>query len=67
VQEGPEGGNRLLFGDRESVGRNAETCVMVKAAPSAAFVAAELNFLLEFEIVAFGPPAHLRQIDHALE
>jgi hypothetical protein len=40
---------------------------MVKAAPSAAFVAAELNFLLEFEIVAFGPPAHLRHIDHALE
>ena len=30
---------------------------MVKAAPSAAFVVAEPYFLLEFEIVAFDPPA----------
>ena len=40
---------------------------MVKAAPSAAFVVAEPNFLLEFEIVAFDPPPHLRQIDQTLE
>src|ERR1700693_4171152 len=40
---------------------------MVKAAPAAAFVVAEPNLLLEFEIVAFDPPAHLRQIDQALE
>jgi hypothetical protein len=49
------------------VGRNAETCVVVKAAPSAALVMAEPNFLLEFEIVAFDPPSHLRQINQALE
>jgi hypothetical protein len=30
---------------------------MVKAAPSAAFVAAEPNLLLEFEVIAFDPPA----------
>ena len=40
---------------------------MVKAAPSAAFVVAEPSFLLEFEIVAFDPPSHLRQIDQVLE
>ena len=40
---------------------------MVKAAPSAAFVVAEPHFLLEFEIVAFDPPSHLRQIDQVLE
>jgi hypothetical protein len=40
---------------------------MVKAAPSAAFVVAEPNLLLEFEIIAFDPPPHLRQIDQTLE
>jgi hypothetical protein len=40
---------------------------MVKAAPSAAFVVAEPNLLLEFEIIAFDPPAQLGQIDQALE
>ena len=39
------------------MGRNRETCVMVKAAPAAAFVVAEADLLLEFEIVAFDPPA----------
>jgi len=61
------GENRLLFGDHESVGCNAETCVMVKATPSAAFVVAESDFLLEFEIIPFDPPPHLRLIDQALE
>jgi hypothetical protein len=30
---------------------------MVKAAPAAAFVMTEADLLLEFEIVAFDPPA----------
>jgi hypothetical protein len=40
---------------------------MAEATPSAAFVVAETDFLLEFEIIAFDPPAHLRHIDQALE
>src|SRR5271157_4060112 len=40
---------------------------MVKAAPSATFVVAKPDLLLEFEIVAFDPPAQLGQIDQALE
>ena len=40
---------------------------MVKASPAAAFIVTETNLLLEFEIVAFDPPAHLGPIDHAFE
>src|SRR4029077_17811897 len=42
------GGNRLLLGDQESVSCDAESCVMVKAAPTAAFIMTETDLLLEF-------------------
>jgi hypothetical protein len=41
--------------------------VVVKAAPSAAFIVPEPNFLLELEIVAFDPPAQFSLVDQALE
>jgi hypothetical protein len=41
--------------------------MMVKAAPSAAFVVAEPDLLLEFEVIAFNAPAQLGRIDQALE
>jgi ATP-dependent Clp protease adapter protein ClpS len=41
--------------------------VVVKAAPTAAFVVSWPDLLLEFEIVALDPPAEFGMIDHALE
>ena len=40
---------------------------MVKASPAAAFIVTETDLLLEFEIVAFDPPAQLGLIDHAFK
>ena len=40
---------------------------MMKPTPAAAFVMAEANLLLEFEVVALNPPAQLGLVDHALE
>ena len=40
---------------------------MVEAAPSAAFVVAQSNFLLQFEVVTLDPPAELGNIEHAFE
>ena len=47
----PEG-DRLPLGDQESVGGDAQRGVMVEAAPSAPFIMAEPDLLLEFLIVA---------------
>ncbi len=52
----PEGGTGLRFGDQELIGRDAETGVMMEAAPSAALVI-KPDLLLQFEIVALDPPA----------
>jgi hypothetical protein len=41
--------------------------MMVEAAPAAAFIVTEADLLLEFEVVAFNPPAQLGLIDHAFE
>jgi len=40
---------------------------MVEAAPTAAFIVPEADFLLQLEIIAFDPPAQFRLIDHARE
>ena len=61
------GGNGLRFGDQESVGRDAETGVMMEAAPSSALIVIKPDRLLQLEIVALDPPAELGQIDQALE
>src|ERR1700689_4379436 len=52
------GGNRLPFGDQESVGRDTQCSVMMEASPSAPFVVAELDLLLEFLVIALDAPAH---------
>ena len=53
-----EGGIRSLFGDQESVGRDAERRMVMKAPPASSFIVIEAEFLLEFLIVALDPPAH---------
>jgi hypothetical protein len=40
---------------------------MVEAAPAAAFIAAEPNLFLQFQIIALDPPAEFGRIDHALQ
>src|SRR6266702_9007100 len=61
------GGNRLLFGDQESVRRNAQRGMMVEPAPSATLIVIEPDFLLELLVVAFDAPAHFSEIDQAVE
>ena len=57
------GGKSRPFGDEESVGRDAERRVVVEPAPSAAFIVAEPEFLLEILIIALDAPAQLCLID----
>jgi hypothetical protein len=57
------GGNRLPFGDQETVGGDAHDGVMVKASPSASFEMPEADLLLEFLIVALDAPAQLGGVD----
>src|SRR6266511_2690709 len=61
------GGNRLPFGDQESVGRDAHGGVMMKAEPPAAFKVAQPDLLLEFLIVALDAPAQLGGVDQIAE
>ena len=49
-------GNQTPFGDQESVGRDAERHVVVKASPASSFEVIEPEFLLEFLVVALDPP-----------
>jgi len=53
------GGNRPPLGDQESVGRDAESSVMMEASPSAPFIMPEPEFLLEFLVIALDAPAQL--------
>ena len=43
--------------EQEAVGRDAESRVMMKAAPTTPLIIRESEFLLEFRMVAFDPPA----------
>ena len=61
------GGNCLPFGDQESVGRDAQCGVMVKATPSAPFKMPEPDLLLEFLIIALDTPTQLGGIDQIAE
>jgi len=61
------GGNRLRFGDQETVGGDAHGGVMVKAEPSASFEMPEADLLLELLIVALDAPAQLGGVDKTAE
>ena len=51
------GGKKAALGHEEAVGCDAEAGVMVEAAPATALIVPETNFLLQFLVVAFDPPA----------
>ena len=52
-------GNRLPFGDQESVGRDAQRGVVVEATPTSAFEMPEPDLLFEILIIALDAPAQL--------
>src|SRR3954452_22344012 len=51
----------------ESVGRNAQRGVMIKAAPAASLVVSKAQFLFQFLVIALDPPAQFGQINQAIE
>src|SRR5471030_438500 len=61
------GGNRLPFGDQESVGCDAQRGVVMEASPSAPFEMSEPDLLLEFLVVAFDAPAQLGEVHQRVE
>src|SRR3954447_10861077 len=61
------GGNPHPFGDQEAIGRHAQTGMVVEAAPAAALIVPEPEFLLELLVVAFDAPPELGKLDHALK
>ena len=63
----PRGGNRLPFGDQESISRDTQTGVVMEAAPSASFKVSKADLLLKLKIVALDPPTKLRRINQAAE
>src|SRR5215210_3650597 len=61
------GGNPHPFGDQEAIGCKAQAGMVVEAAPAAALVVPEPEFLLELLVVAFDAPPKLGEFDHARE
>jgi hypothetical protein len=61
------GGNRLPFGDQESIGRDAKSGVMVEATPPPPFKMPEPDLLFELLIIALDTPAQLGGIDQVAE
>src|SRR3954469_22294337 len=61
------GGNPHPFGDQEAIGCKAQTGMVVEAAPAAALVVPEPQFLLELLVVAFDAPPELGKFDQARE
>lgn len=56
-------GNRLPFGDQESVAGDTERGVMVEAAPTPPFEVVKTSLLLELLVVAFDAPAQFGKIN----
>src|SRR6202171_3894170 len=61
------GGNRLSFGDQQSVGCDAQRGVVMEAAPSAPFIVSKPYLLLEFLIISLDTPAQLGKVDEPAE
>src|SRR3954469_18624920 len=61
------GGNPRPFGDQEAIGGDAQTGMVVEAAPAAALVVPKPEFLLELLVVALDAPPELGEFDQARE
>ncbi len=51
------------MGDQESVGGDAEGCMVMEASPASSFVMAEPEFLFELLVVALDAPPEFRRVD----
>ena len=56
-------GDRRPAAEEKALGGDAERGVVMNAAPTAALIVSETEFLLEVLVVAFDPPARLRKSD----
>ena len=54
-------GKTAPFGHQETIGRDTEGSVVVKAAPASSFVMPQAEFLFPLLIIAFADPALLGQ------
>ena len=63
----PRGGNPHPFGNEKAISRDAQTGMVVEAAPAAALVVPEPQFLLELLVVAFDAPPELGKFNQARE
>jgi len=61
------GGKTVPLADQEPVGGDTESGVMVKSAPTPAFIVSQPQFLFEFFIVAFDDPAMFGQLDQRFQ
>src|SRR5260370_5134847 len=61
------GGNRLPFGDQESVSSDAQRGVVVEASPTSPFEVSKPELLFQLLIIALDAPAQFGQIDQAFE
>jgi hypothetical protein len=61
------GGKTVPLRHQEPIGGDTESGVVVKSAPTPAFLVSQAQFLLEFFIVAFDDPALFGQLDQRLQ
>lgn len=57
------GGKPAALSDKKPVGGDTESCMMMKAAPVAAFEVSQAELLFKFFIIAFDDPALFGQRD----
>src|SRR4051794_18220092 len=67
LRGGSRGGNSHPFGDQEAIGGDAQTGMVVEAAPAAALVVPEPQLLLELLVVALDAPSELGEFNQARE
>jgi hypothetical protein len=60
-------GEMTALGDQKGIGRQAHRRVMMKAAPLAPLIIREPDFLFEFFVVAFDPPAQFGEMNQFLQ
>jgi hypothetical protein len=61
------GGKGLALADQKAVGGDAQTGVVVEAAPAAALVMPEAELLLRLQVIPLDAPAQLGEADEVLE
>src|SRR5262250_2232571 len=61
------GGKTAPFGHQEPIGRNAESSVVVKTAPTSSFIMSQSEFLFQFLVIALDNPTMFGQSHQILQ